>query len=72
MPLKLTITLGANSFTAEGDFQFDEAFAMTLRAWLNAQQDRDAGETLETLTTRLKTANDTEAATVAANTPQGA
>jgi hypothetical protein len=73
VPLKLTITLGDNSFTADGEFAFDDAFAATLRAWLNAaQQTGDAGETIETLTARLKIANDTEAATVAANTPQGA
>jgi len=72
MPLKLSITLGANTFTADGDFAFDEGLAAALRAWINAQQAGDPAETLDAITARLKAANDTEAATVAANTPQGA
>jgi hypothetical protein len=68
VPLKLTITLGGNSFGADGEFGFVDV-APVFRSWLNAQATTDDGQILETLTDRLKLANDTHAATVAANTP---
>ena len=67
--MKVSLTLGPNTFDVEGEFILDDGFAAVLRAWINAQQDDGAGERIEQLTERLKAANDAEAATVAANTP---
>ena len=66
------ITLGANTFNAEGEFTFDQGFADALRAWINAQATTDASPAaLETATLRLRAANDAAAAAVTDNTPQG-
>lgn len=69
MALKLTIVLGANTFTADGDFDFDEGFAVALRAWINAQQTLETPEAIEQATMRLKAANDATAQAVIDNTP---
>jgi len=68
--LKISITLGGNSFNAEGEFAFDDGLATVFRAWINAQQDGSAAETVDALTERMKKANAAQEAAVAENTPQ--
>lgn len=65
--MKVTITLGGNSFEADGDFLFDEGFTDALRSWINAQGGE--GGKVEDMTARLRGANDRQAAAVTANTP---
>jgi hypothetical protein len=68
MAIKMHITLGADTFDAEGDFALDEGFAAALRAWINARGD-DTGEQLEQLAETIERGTDDLASAVAATTP---
>ncbi len=66
MPLRVSLTLGDDTFEIEGDFSVNDPAVMTLmRIWLNSIG--RLGPTLEDLTQQLETQTDALEAAVAAS-----